>query len=336
MRQPKYLSPSGISKFFDDRNEFYLSYMADNRPPRMKQTRPMSVGSAFDAYVKNYLVKMLHGTVKPEFEIKTILEAQVEEQNREWAYIAGKNAFDQYKASGALADLMIELEQAVDEPQFEFTAQAKIAHEDFVDGIPLLGKPDVYFKTKGGVNVILDWKVNGYCAKRNKSPAKGYIKCRDGWSDREYKESRNNGGPHKDCQMMKISGIPVNITHCLSEVEKSWARQTVIYLWILGEPIGTKAIVGIDQLCGVPREDGHVSIRVATHRCRASEKFQIDLMAQIHEVWTAVQSGHIFTDMTRDENDVYCAKLDNYHLAYARDENSNDNWEDWFTDITRG
>ena len=67
MREIKYLSPSSISTFFDDRTEFYLKYCAENRPPRMKQTQPMSVGSAFDAFVKNHLVYSLHDTVSPSF-----------------------------------------------------------------------------------------------------------------------------------------------------------------------------------------------------------------------------------------------------------------------------
>lgn len=336
MRNVKYLSPSSISTFFDDRTEFYLKYCAENRPPRMKQTQPMSVGSAFDAFVKNYLVHMLHGEVKPEFEIETIFEAQVEEHNRDWAFRNGEHAFKEYKASGALADLVLELEQALDEPQFEFTVQGRVPHEDYVDGIPLLGKPDIFFKTKDGTKVILDWKVNGYCGKRPKSPAKGYVKCRDSWQAPRFKQSRNNGQAHKDCQTMRIGGLDVNIAHHLEDVDKSWARQTVIYLWILGEPVGTKAIAGIDQLCGVPREEEMPSIRVATHRCRVSEAFQLSLMTQIHTVWSAIQTGHIFTDLSRAENDKKCAQLDNFHKAYERDENSNDVWEDWFVDVTRG
>lgn len=334
MRQPEYLSPTGVSKFYDDRVEFYLSYMADNRPPRMPQTVPMAAGSAFDGYVKNYLVKNLHGTVAPEFEIDAILEAQVEEQNRDWAFENGLHIFNEYKASGALANLMIELEQASDEPQFEFTVKGRVPFGKYMDGIPLLGKPDVYFTTKDGANVIYDWKVNGYCAKRNKSPAKGYIRCADSWSG-GFKPSRNNGLPHKDAQLMRVGGIEINIAHCLEEVDKSWARQTVMYMWILGEPIGTKAIVGIDQLCGVPREDTKPSLRVATHRCRAGAAFQQTLIEQIHEVWDATRTGYIFTDMTREENDAKCAQLDDFYMAYERLEGCNDEHEDWFQAVTR-
>ena len=335
MRDIKYLSPSSISTFYQDRIEFYLKYCADNRPPRLQQTTAMAAGSAFDAFVKNYLVYALHGSVSPEFEIEAIFEAQVEEHNRDWAFENGEHLFKLYKQSGALADLMIELEQAVTEPQFEFTVQGRISHDKYVDGIPLLGKPDLHFKTKSDTNVILDWKVNGYCGKRPKSPAKGYIKCRDSWND-VYQPSRNNGQPHKDCQPMMIDGLNVNIAHKLEAVDKSWAKQTTIYLWLLGEPVGTKAIAGIDQLCGVPRDGQLPDIRVATHRCRISESFQLELLSQIHEVWDAIQTGHIFTDLSVEENDAKCLQLDEYHKAFSEETKSgNEDWDNWFDNSIR-
>jgi len=294
----------------------------------------MAAGSAFDAFVKNYLVYNLHGSVAPEFEIEAIFEAQVEPQNRDWAFENGEHLFNEYKASGALADLMIELEQAVDEPQFEFTIEGRISHDKYVDGIPLLGKPDIYFKTRAEVNVILDWKVNGYCGNKPKSPAKGYLKCRDSWKG-GFEQSRGNGQAHKDCQPMNVGGITINIGHMLEDIDSSWARQLIIYLWLLGEPVGTKAIAGIDQLCGVPRDNGKPSIRVATHRCRISERFQLELISQIHEVWDAIQSGHIFTDVSRAESDETCSLLDNYYKAFERTEDSNNDWEDWFENVTR-
>lgn len=327
MRIPKYLSPTSISLFHTDRTEFYLRYLADERPPRFPQTLPMAAGSAFDAFVKNYLVYALHGTVAPEFEIEAIFEAQVEEQNRDWAFENGEHLFNQYKACGALADLMLELQQASSEPRFEFTVQQNVPHEGVIGGIPLLGKPDIFFETVSGLKVILDWKVNGYCATRPKSPAKGYMKVRDGFDLKEYKSSRNNGQAHKDCQPMMIGdGIQINVAHFLEDVDKSWADQTTIYLWILGEPVGTKAVVGIDQLCGIPREDAKASIRVATHRCRVSEAYQVQLMERIGVVWEACISGNVF----EHDNEETCAKLDNYHKAFEGDTPQ----DEWFRKIS--
>ena len=322
MRKPKYLSPTSVSKFYSDREEFYLSYMADNRPPRLPQTQPMAIGSAFDAFVKNYLVMMLHGKVDPRFEIEAIFEEQVEEHNRDWAFENGEHCFNLYKESGALADLMIELEHALEEPKFEFTVEGRVAHEDIIDGIPLLGKPDVFFITKQGNRVILDWKVNGYCSKRPTSPKKGYLKVRGGPKDA--------GQPHKDCQMMSVNGMEINIGHTLEDVSTDWADQLSIYMWILGEPVGTKTIVGIDQLCGWPQPEGMPKIRVATHRCRVSSGYQDLLMEKVKGVWQAVTTGQIFDE----DNEAKCQLLDQYHKAFNDPEGKKE-WEDWYVDVFR-
>ena len=60
----RYLSPTSLStwkKCVDagDMTEFFIRYLADKRPPRPPQTIPMAVGSAFDAYVKCYIMDRL-------------------------------------------------------------------------------------------------------------------------------------------------------------------------------------------------------------------------------------------------------------------------------------
>ena len=55
MRKPEYLSPTSISLHEKDVDEFYSRYLADNKMPRMAQTQPMAIGSAFDAFCKSYL-----------------------------------------------------------------------------------------------------------------------------------------------------------------------------------------------------------------------------------------------------------------------------------------
>jgi len=77
MRIPAYLSPSALGVFEKDREQYYLKYLADNRPPRMPQTEPMAVGSAFDAFVKSYLHHSLFGNhgKDNQYELNTIFEA---------------------------------------------------------------------------------------------------------------------------------------------------------------------------------------------------------------------------------------------------------------------
>ena len=322
MRELKYLSPTGISSFFDNRSEYYLKYCAEKRPPKPAQTKPMSVGSAFDAYVKNYLHTRLFGRTDPEFEIDTLLKVQVEEHNQEWAFKAGKRVFDQYKYSGALASIMRELQLSDGEPRFEFRLERE------VDGIPFLGYPDLYFKLPSGRAVIYDFKVNGYCNLNNTSPKKGYKICRDGWDHSKYEGSRTHNKQHKDYFGQNVDGIEVSMTHKFEDVDQSWSNQLCIYGWLLGEMVGGQFIVGIEQICGPA-----LKMRMASHRAFVSKDYQRDLMAKAKLVWECVASGHVFYEIPREESDAKCIELDQYYKAYLGGSTPKDRW---FTEITRG
>lgn len=316
MRTPKYLSNTSVSLFYKDREEFYLRYLADNRPPRMKQTRPMSVGSAFDAYIKAYLVERLTLDL-PGFGKEELLRQQVEPHNLDWARKAGQVAFDAYEKSGAIVALLKELELSKDDPQFETTKRKTI------DGVPLLGKPDVYFITRDDLHVIIDWKVNGYCSRSGVSPKPGYISCRDGWDARDQKHSRTHGKAHKNAQPMAVKGMTINLATYLEDIDISWANQTTLYAWLEGEPVGGKFITGIDQLACGPK-----GIRVARHRARVSEKFQHLWWFRIKMVWEVIQTGII---LEGDDAIARQTLLDDYHKAYAGDNPD----EKWFGEVTR-
>jgi len=332
VRCPEYLSPTSVDLFFKDRTEFYLRYMADKRPPRIPQTKPMSVGSAFDAYVKAYIDKMLFGG-RPEFEFEALFEAQVEAHNRDWAREAGEHAFECYKASGALADLMIELGHATHEPRLESTVRDTVVivgpTGEKVE-ITLLGKPDLYFII-GDAHLLNDWKVNGFCGKRATSPKPHYIMVRGDWG-------RGNGNPHKDAQLMTISNINVNVATTLEQIYESWARQLYIYARVLGEDSGSKFIAGIEQLaCKPTAEKDKPNIRVASFRSRISAEYQKKIDEQLIIVWTAVKTGHIFIEMSEEENKARCEQLDNYHEAFEGDEDDpkKKRHNEWFREITR-
>src|SRR5690348_832596 len=126
MRQPRYLSPSALKTFEKSPVEYYLRYLSDQKPPNFPQTQPMAIGSAFDAYVKNFLHERLIGK-DPKYELDTLLEMQVESHNRDWSRLHGLHVFTEYKNSGALADLMLELKGSIGNPRFEFEVQANVA-----------------------------------------------------------------------------------------------------------------------------------------------------------------------------------------------------------------
>jgi hypothetical protein len=289
MRLPEYLSPTSIKMFYEDREAFYLRYLSDTKMPREPQNAPMAIGSSFDAYCKSYLHQALFGKgADPQYDFETLFEEQVEPQCRDEAKKAGAFVFEAYKQAGCLSNMMIELGHAVGDPRFEFTIN------NHVSGVPLLGKPDIFFINSQGARVIYDWKVNGYYANRLKSPMKGYIRLMP------------HNKIHKDCHLVEVNGIMINAAMFLEDGNKDWADQLSIYSWLLGEEVGSDAmIVGIDQVCG-PAD----KLRFATHRLRISPEHQYDLESLVQNAWDLIINEHVFNDMTQAESLARCALLD--------------------------
>jgi hypothetical protein len=253
----------------------------------------MSIGSSFDAFVKCYIFEAVNGKQSEgdTYHLRTLFEDQVQEHHWDWAWENGKLVFDAYKRAGCVADLMLEVEKAVGPPDFEFTIKAE------VDGVTLLGKPDMFFISKEGFRVIYDWKVNGYCAQSLKSPMKGYLKLREAGKTEKM---------HKDCVPGLHGGIVINAGMYLEEGDKSWADQISVYAWLLGEKVGSENwVAGIDQICGPANR-----MRFATHRARVSSGWQEGFFDVAKNLWDIIQSGWIFRDLSESESESRCKLLD--------------------------
>jgi len=314
MRMPKYLSPTSIQLWYKDREEFFRKYLAENRQPRMPQTEPMSVGSAFDAYIKNYLASCLGmEEAKGELELEKLLIEQVEPQNHDFAFEAGRKCFEAYKSLGATGYLMKELEGAAEKPCFEYTVQATLTDTETSMGVPLLGKPDLYFYTKSGKLCIYDWKVNGYCSKSGASPKKGHLRCLT---------SGKPSSAHKLVTPMVVDGISIDIANPLHAMDESWATQLAIYGWVLGG-LDAKIIAGIDQLACGPK-----GIRVASMRNKLDPAWLAELWCKCVEIWSAIQEGAIFAE----NNEQKQLELEDEAGAFVEDGDDN---EKWYTSIMR-
>lgn len=336
MRVPKYLSPSSFKLFESNLDEFYVKYLAENRPPRMGQTKPMSVGSAFDAYAKSYIHYCLFGNYGPndQYAEDTIFEQQVEAHNRDWARLAGQHTFNCYKNCGALADLMLELQKSVGKPRFEFEIQGTV--ESRIGNVPLLGKPDIFFMNQEGARVILDWKVNGYCANSMTSPMKGYVMVRDTWACGTRKAGTNNRMHHKDCFPSRFKGLMINTQEYLENLNTEWAAQLSVYAWLLGEEVGSQDLIqGIDQItgCGDSDASGFPYLRVASHRLRVGANYQHELLDRLTNAWNIIMSGHIFREMSREDSDERCAELERQSKAMS---DPNDPMAGFINEISRG
>lgn len=337
MRRPLFISPSALSTFEKDRQEYFMRYLSDVRPPSMPQTEPMSAGSAFDAYAKSYIHSKLFGKGHrdaPKYDLDTIFESQVESRNRDFARKAGAYCFERYQNSGALADLMLELNKSVDEPRFEFEVKGVIqGNRESVTGIhggvPLLGRPDIRFVNSEGAHVILDWKLNGFCGKYNLSPMPGYVMLREdcGGVSNWYRK-----GQHKDCVLIRHRGMEINAGSYLEQHDESWASQLATYGWLLGEEVGIEIIVGIDQIvCNGKERDGNgfPRLRVASHRSRISSKFQYDLLTRYEKLWAILSKPddqmHFFEELSFEESQRQCANL-NSRTNMMIDGESDESW----------
>ncbi len=324
-RKPEYLSPSALQTFEKNSQEYYIRYIAPVKALKLLQTQPMSVGSSFDAYCKSFLHEKLLGKNHPEadkYGFEALFVKQVEEHNRLWAREAGKHVFEEYQRTGALADLMLELATSVDDPRFEFELSAKI------QGVPLLGRPDLRYISSEGAHVIHDWKVNGYCGWGNTSPKPGYIRCRGDGSK----------GAHKDAFIQKYKGLDINTGTFIENVDQDWALQTCTYGWILGTPVGEEIIVSIDQVaCHGGKKDaaGRPSLRFAAHRARAARDFQLLAIERYKYLWgiLTAEPFYFFRELSFEDSAAKCQMLDDQCALMASGNLTDD--EAWVMSLSR-
>jgi hypothetical protein len=276
-----------MSLYFKDPEAFYIRYLAENPPPREPQNAPMAVGSSFDAHVKSYLYERLVGKGDARYTFQTLFETQVESQCRDMARRDGKEVFDFYRSSGALADLILDMEGCIGEPRFETEVTGLVGMTSKVGTVPILGKPDIFFITKEGARIIFDWKVNGFYSNSPPSPKPGYLKMFPGL------------GQHKDASPFTHRGFTINSRHPLNLVEKEWAAQLSTYAWVLGQEIGSDFITIVDQVVCNKHTRMH---RIARHVAIVQDTYQYKVYDQYHTCWSAIQSGHIFQNIPFDEN----------------------------------
>lgn len=326
-----HISHSAMQLFNSNVTEFYYRYVARHRAPSIPQTLPMSVGSAFDAFVKSYLTKMLARgkPTDPKYEFKALFDAQVEPHNRDRAFIAGEHCFKCYQDSGALADLMLEICNGDKDPKFEFDVKGEVKHEGHE--VWLNGKPDLDFTNKFGAKVTLDFKVNGYCSQA--SPKKHYVKIRDGWiATQEKYNSKSHRTQHKDAMIQNVKGIDLNIACNLESIDTEWASQLSTYAWLMGASVGSDFIAGIEQLTFLPNSDGKPFCRVSSYRNHVSKLYQQDTYRRYKQVWDALKTGHFFPELSAVDNAKKLLDLEKMAHMLAKPV---DRREDWFANMNR-
>lgn len=301
LRIPSYLSPSSLSKFESDRSTFFERYLSPIRTKRPPQMDFMAMGSAFDARVKSEIHSAISGTNATkgsQFEFETLFESQVEPHIRDVVLERSTDLWNQYVKCGAYGCLLGDIVASPFAPEMEFTAQGE------VEGIPLLGKPDLRYITKEHVHVIADWKVNGSMSKTGASPVQGYKVACDTYG------SNTHGKCHKKYVPHEYKDVEINEAY-LEQFSPDWADQLAIYSWLLGESIGSEDyVIRMEQIaCRPVKSQPLPRAKFATHMSRISKGYQESVLARVKMCWSTIQSGHIFTDVSREQSDEICEQL---------------------------
>ncbi len=309
LRTPEYLSPSSLATFERDPAEFFYKYIVpkDIRPERPPQTDPMAVGSAFDALVKSQLYQDFYGFFQAEVDGYTrrkLVESQCEPHTLPEALVIASDCFEQYVECGAydaLYDLMTSSAKLGQAPRMEFDVEKR------VEGVPLLGKPDLHFHTPGGCHFICDWKVSGSVSKCGVSPQQGYQIVRS------INGGRGEGKPHIKYVPMYSCGVLVNAVP-MNDTTDYWADQLATYAWCLGERVGSQEFIcRIEQLacrpCPATDETDRLRVKCAVHQSTVDHDYQVDLISRYQRCWYHVSRGHYFPELTKSDSDAQCELL---------------------------
>lgn len=261
----------------------------------------MAIGSGFDARVKSAIHMVIFGEAETKgspFNFESLFEKQVEPHVRDTVLSRSEDLLNQYVECGAYGELLGDIVQSPFAPEMEFEVKGHIS------GVPLLGKPDLRYITKEHLHVITDWKVNGSMSKIGASPTQGYKRCLD------YGSNTNNK-PHKKYRPMDFKGLEINEAY-LEEFDTDWADQLAIYSWLLGEPVGGEDyVIRMEQVsCRPVKRRELPRAKFSTHISRIGKAHQEKLLARVKMCWETVVSGHIFTDLSREESDAMCEMLD--------------------------
>lgn len=279
----KALSPTSLKCFESSIDTFVCRYVLE--VPRPPQTKAMSIGSAFDARIKAYIAQKILGV---EGWFAKLFETQVEEAHRDWAFEESKKVFDSYVAAGCADALIAEIGDSI-VLRMEFEQFKSLKYEDGFE-VPLYGKPDAYFMRRDGLQIVIDWKVNGYCSQA--SPAPGYVRLID--------DGGFDLGSHRYAFPMLYKGISC----ATGEIPAQWRDQIRMYSWMLGED-NNDWVAGIDQLAyrnGKPR--------YAIHRIRLTED-DLNLRERIRFAWEAISNGHYYYDRSFEESNMRIELLQN-------------------------
>ena len=89
-----------------------------------------------------------------------------------------------------------------------------------------------------------------------------------------------------------------------------WADQMSTYAWALGSGVGgIDFVVRIEGVaCRHPRAG--MRVKCTTHMNQVSPQHQLQVMDEYKSIWNAIETNHIFNDMSQEDSVKRCQVLD--------------------------
>lgn len=273
----EYLSPSSIGRILECPYSEYLLRCAGYQLPQMPQTEQMAIGSAFDAFVKAEISRLLGKEVK----LAQLLESSVSKDNKHIIRYA-HDLFNIYNYYGCVKQLMDEGIEDIELDIKKTVGGEKVSGTDFnLGGVPLFGKPDAMLSN----NRPIDWKVNGWNSKTGQSPKPAYQRAL------EIKIKTNDQGEIISHTNAGDKGRHNNYPLPMEYIDDKWALQLLVYYWL-----GSKIEITEDTLC--PKEVGieQIAIRPNTiclvrYRTTISKDFAKKIYDTVKKIWTMFETG---------------------------------------------
>ena len=120
----------------------------------------------------------------------------------------------------------------------------------------------------------------------------------------------------------------------LETCDAEWATQLSMYGWMMGEKVGDETVVVcIDEIVAKYMGEGQQPLlRIANHRARVSQQFQVDLHKRMLSLWESIKDGWVFKENTREESDQIFQMLQTRANGMASDGSDE---EDWYSQMGR-
>jgi hypothetical protein len=212
-RQITHISPSTFADWKRCQYKVYLKKQSGEIQPTYKSSLAMSIGSAFDAFIKEYIAKK-RGIKSPLLDLNLMLTKNIPESLRPEAIKQGRE----------LAKIYIDLGLAA--PYLEKIYDIKLEQELYIqiNHIPILGQLDMIAN-----GVPFDWKTRGF-ENNSAYPHKGW--------QRHIKYNTNNGTFDILEQDAPIS---------MENKNPAWATQLMFYNWLAGNE--AKSSYYVHEIC---------------------------------------------------------------------------------------